>query len=59
MNCRKYQSTQIIEYEHTHYGKLRFRCRASGRQFVEDAIRQPINEVTCVSITLCSNGLGA
>ncbi|GAC1459051.1 MAG: hypothetical protein NVSMB70_03920 [Chamaesiphon sp.] len=47
MNCPKCQSTQIIKYGHTHYGKPRFKCRDCGRQFVEDATRQPIDEATC------------
>jgi transposase-like protein len=46
MNCPKCQSTQIIKYGHTHYGKPRFRCQDCGRQFVENATRQPIDEVT-------------
>ena len=46
MNCPKCESTQIIKYGHTHYGKPRFRCQDCGRQFVEDATRQPIDEAT-------------
>lgn len=46
MNCPKCQSTQIIKYGHTHYGKPRFRCLACGRQFVENATRGPIDEAT-------------
>ncbi len=46
MNCPKCESTQIIKYGHTHYGKPRFRCQNCGRQFVEDATRQPIDEAT-------------
>jgi transposase-like protein len=46
MNCPKCQSTQIIKYDHTHYGKLRFRCQDCRRQFVEHATRQPIDEAT-------------
>ncbi len=46
MNCPKCQSTQIIKYGHTHYGKPRFKCRACGRQFVADATRQPIEAAT-------------
>ena len=46
MNCPKCQSTQIIKYGHSHYGKQRFRCQACGRQFVEDATRQPIDKET-------------
>ena len=45
MNCPKCQSTQIIRYGHTHYGKPRFKCRDCGRQFVEDATRQPIDKL--------------
>ncbi|MFO8038913.1 MAG: IS1 family transposase [Sodalinema sp.] len=41
MNCPKCQSTKIIKYGHTHYGKPR--C---GRQFVENPTRQPIDEAT-------------
>jgi transposase-like protein len=41
---------QIIKYGQTHYGKPRFRCQACGRQFVENATRQPINEATRQSI---------
>ena len=44
MNCPKCQSTQIIKYGHTHYGKPRFRCQDGRRQFVEYATRQPIDE---------------
>jgi len=46
MNCPKCQSTQVIKYGHTHYGKPRFRCQDCGRQFVEDATRQPIDQAT-------------
>lgn len=46
MNCPKCQSAQIIKYGHTHYGKPRFRCQDCGRQFVEGATRQPIDEST-------------
>lgn len=46
MNCPKCQSPQIIKYGHTHYGKPRFRCQDCGRQFVEGATRQPIDEAT-------------
>lgn len=46
MNCPKCQSTRVIKYGHTHYGKPRFRCQVCGRQFVEDATRQPIDEVS-------------
>ncbi|NJK35898.1 MAG: IS1 family transposase [Oscillatoriales cyanobacterium SM2_2_1] len=46
MNCPRCQSTQIIKYGHTHYGKPRFRCQDCGRQFVEQATRQPIDETT-------------
>jgi insertion element IS1 protein InsB len=46
MNCPKCQSTQIIKYGHTHYGKPRFRCQDCRRQFVEYATRQPIDEAT-------------
>lgn len=46
MNCLKCQSRQIIKYGHTHYGKPRFRCQACGRQFVENASRQPVDEAT-------------
>jgi transposase-like protein len=46
MNCPKCQSAQIIKYGHTHYGKPRFRCHDCGRQFVENASRQPIDAAT-------------
>ena len=46
MNCPKCQSTQIMKYAHTHYGKARFLCQDCGRQFVENASRQPIDEAT-------------
>ena len=46
MNCPKCQSTQIIKYGHTHYGKPRFRCQACRRQFVENPTRGPIDEAT-------------
>jgi transposase-like protein len=46
MSCPKCQSTQIIKYGHTHYGKPRFRCQSCGRQFVEGATRQPIAQST-------------
>ena len=40
MYCPKCQSTKIIKYGHTHYGKPRFRCLDCGRQFVENPSRQ-------------------
>ena len=46
MYCPKCQSIQIIKYGHTHYGKPRFRCQDCGRQFVENASRQPIDQPT-------------
>lgn len=46
MNCPKCQSAQTIQYGHTHYGKPRFRCQDGGRQFVENATRQPIDAPT-------------
>jgi transposase-like protein len=46
MNCPKCQCAQIIKYGHTHYGKPRFRCQSCGRQFVENATRQPISDET-------------
>ena len=46
MYCPKCQSIQIIKYGHTHYGKPRFRCQGCGRQFVENASRQPIDQPT-------------
>ena len=46
MNCPKCDSTQIIKYGLTHYGKPRFRCRDCGRQFVENPSRQPIDADT-------------
>lgn len=46
MNCPKCQSPQIIKYRRIHYGKPRCRCQDCGRQFVEGATRQPINEAT-------------
>ena len=46
MNCPKCQSSQIIKYGHTHYGKPRFRCQDCGRQFVENPSRQPIDAET-------------
>ncbi len=46
MGCPRCQSTAIIRYGHTHYGKPRFRCRDCSRQFVENATRQPIDEAT-------------
>lgn len=46
MLCPKCQSPEIIKYGHTHYGKPRFRCQACGRQFVENATRQPVDETT-------------
>ncbi|MEP1060480.1 hypothetical protein NDI38_18775 [Stenomitos frigidus AS-A4] len=45
-NCPKCQSTQIIKYGQTHYGKPRFRCQGCGRQFVEHATCQPLDETT-------------
>lgn len=50
MNCPKCQSTKIIKYGHTHYGKPRFRCHDCGRKFVEDPSRQPIDEATRIFI---------
>ena len=46
MNCPKCDSTQIIKYGLTHYGKPRFRCQKCGRQFVENPSRQPIDQAT-------------
>jgi len=46
MNCPKCQSTQIIKYGDTYYGKPRFRCQGCGRQFVENVTRGPIDEAT-------------
>jgi len=46
MNCPRCQSTQIIKYGHTHYGKQQFRCQDCNRQFVENATRQPIDTAT-------------
>ena len=46
MNCPKCQSSQVIKYGHTHYGKPRFRCQSCRRQFVENPTRQPIDEQT-------------
>lgn len=46
MNCPKCQSAQIIKYGHTHYGKPRLHCQDCGRQFVENATRQPIDQAT-------------
>jgi len=46
MNGPKCQSAQIIKYGQTHYGKPRFRCQACGRQFVEQASRQPVDGAT-------------
>ena len=46
MNCPKCQSTQIIKYRQTRYGKPRFRYQDSGRQFVKNATRRPIDETT-------------
>jgi transposase-like protein len=46
MNCPKCQSTYIIKYGHTHYGKPRFLCQDCGRQFVENPTRQPIAQDT-------------
>ncbi|NES05413.1 MAG: IS1 family transposase [Okeania sp. SIO2F4] len=50
MNCPECQSTKIIKYGHTHYGKPRFRCTHCGRQFVENPSRGPINEATRIMI---------
>jgi transposase-like protein len=41
-----YIKDRFIKYGHTHYGKPRFRCQDCGRQFVENASRQPIDEAT-------------
>ena len=46
MNCSKCQSTSVIKYGHTHYGKPRFLCKECGRQFVENPSRQPIDQDT-------------
>ncbi|GGA52971.1 IS1 family transposase [Okeania sp. KiyG1] len=46
MHCPKCQSTKIIKYGHTHYGKLRFRCLDCGRQFVENPSTDPIDQAT-------------
>jgi transposase-like protein len=43
MHCPRCQSTQVIKYGHTHYGKPRFRCCDCARQFVENPSRQPID----------------
>ncbi|MEG4065448.1 IS1 family transposase [Microcoleus sp. SVA1_A1] len=50
MNCPKCESTQIIKYGLTHYGKPRFRCQKCGRQFVENPSRQPIDEATRILV---------
>ena len=50
MHCPKCQSTKIIKYGHTHYGKPRFHCLDCGRQFVENPSGQPIDEATRVMI---------
>ncbi len=48
MNCPKCQSTQIIKYGHTHYGKPRFRRQDCGRQFVgETRADNRIAQGTC------------
>ncbi len=46
MKCTKCLSENIIKYGHTHYGKPRFRCKDCGRQFVENASRQPVSQDT-------------
>ena len=46
MNCPKCNSTQIVKNGRPHYGKQRFRCQECGRQFVENATRQPIDQQT-------------
>ena len=50
MNCPQCESTQIIKYGLTHYGKPRFRCQGCGRQFVENPTRQPIDEATRILV---------
>ena len=50
MNCPQCESTQIIKYGLTHYGKPRFRCQECGRQFVENPTRQPIDEATRILV---------
>ncbi len=50
MNCPECQSTKIIKYGHTHYGKPRFRCTHCGQQFVENLSRGPIDEATRIII---------
>ncbi|NJL90459.1 MAG: IS1 family transposase, partial [Coleofasciculaceae cyanobacterium SM2_1_6] len=50
MNCPQCNSTQIIKYGLTHYGKPRFRCQECGRQFVENPSRQPIDEATRILV---------
>ena len=46
MQCLKCQSSHIVKYGRTHYGKQRFRCQDCKRQFVEAPSRQPIDQVT-------------
>ncbi len=46
MQCPKCDSSQIVKYGRTHYGKQRFRCQACKRQFVAVPSRQPIDQAT-------------
>jgi len=46
MPCPKCNSSQIVKYGRTHYGKQRFRCQDCKRQFVEHPSRQPIDQAT-------------
>lgn len=53
MNCPNCSASKVVKYGHTHYGKQRFRCRECGRQFVEDASRQPISSETRELVDRC------
>lgn len=46
MKCPRWESTHIVKYGKTHYGKPRFKCQTCQRQFVEAPTRQPIAQST-------------
>lgn len=46
MSCPRCQSTSLVKYGHTHYGKQRFKCLECKRQFVDSPTRQPISQAT-------------
>lgn len=46
LNCPSCESGRIVKNGKTHTGKQNHKCRACGRQFVEDPQHKPIDEAT-------------